>query len=327
MGHAARISLAAEMPMQGSGFMTHPAGSLFARPAEAPKVSFEFFPPKTEKMEATLWASIEELAPLNPDYVSVTYGAGGSTRKRTHATIERILKETRLVPAAHLTCVGASKGEIDEIVDAYWDIGVRHIVALRGDAPEGAERYEPHPEGYANAAALVEGIKKRHDFQVSVAAYPECHPDSPSLAADLDNLKRKIDAGADTAITQFFFDTDQYFRYLDHARSYGITVDIIPGILPVTNVKRLISFANKCGAGIPGWLGDMLKGLDGKPMTRQLVAASIAGEMCGRLAAGGINRFHFYTLNRAELTYAICHMLGLRAGADREKEEKQAAKS
>ena len=286
--------------------------SLFSLAGEDISVSFEFFPPASEKMEQTLWAAIEKLAPLAPNFVSVTYGAGGSTRERTHATIKRILKETSLIPAAHLTCVGATKAEVDAVVKEYWDDGVRHIVALRGDAPKGVDHYTPHPGGYQNAADLVEGIKKIGDFEISVACYPETHPDSPSLVADLENLKQKIDAGASRAITQFFFETDHYFRFLDHARSYGIEVPIVPGILPVTNVKQLKRFASICGMAVPAWLGDLFEGLDDHPETRNLVAATVAGEMVKRLNAGGVTDFHFYTLNRASLAYAICHLLGLR---------------
>jgi len=286
--------------------------SLFSLAGEDISVSFEFFPPASEKMEQTLWAAIEKLAPLAPNFVSVTYGAGGSTRERTHATIKRILKETSLTPAAHLTCVGATKADVDAVVKEYWDDGVRHIVALRGDAPKGVDHYTPHPGGYQNAADLVQGIKKIGDFEISVACYPETHPDSPSLVADLENLKQKIDAGASRAITQFFFETDHYFRFLDHARSYGIEVPIVPGILPVTNVKQLKRFASICGMAVPAWLGDLFEGLDDHPETRNLVAATVAGEMVKRLNAGGVTDFHFYTLNRASLAYAICHLLGLR---------------
>lgn len=287
--------------------------SLFSLGGERISVSFEFFPPATPKMEKTLWGSIQQLAPLNPSFVSVTYGAGGSTRTRTHDTIKRILRETTLTPAAHLTCVGATKAEVNEVVSEYWDEGVRHIVALRGDPPEGTGKYSVHAGGYENAADLVAGIRGIGDFDISVACYPERHPDSPNLVSDLDNLKRKIDAGATRAITQFFFETDQYFRFLDHARSFGIEVPIIPGILPVTNVKQLIRFAGKCGATVPKWLSDLFEGLDDLPETRSLVAATVAGEMVKRLHAGGVTDFHFYTLNRAPLVYAICHLLGLRS--------------
>ncbi|MBV1901343.1 MAG: methylenetetrahydrofolate reductase [Kordiimonadaceae bacterium] len=288
------------------------SGSVFAEPVKDVNVSFEFFPPKTPKMEETLWNSITTLEALNPSFVSVTYGAGGTTRERTHNTVKRIIDETSMKPAAHLTCVGASKDEINDVIRDYHAAGVRSIVALRGDAPEGSTHYEPHPGGYANAAELVSGIREIGDFDISVAAYPEIHPDSPNLAADLDNLKRKIDAGANRAITQFFFDADSYFRFMDHCSSYGIDVPIVPGILPVTNFTNLKKFAGACGASLPAWLGEMFEGLDARPQTRNLVAASVASEMCRRLYAGGVRDFHFYTLNRAELTYAICHMLGIR---------------
>jgi len=291
--------------------------SLYALNPGAISVSFEFFPPATEKMEKALWDSIQKLAPLGPKFVSVTYGAGGTTRERTHATIKRILAETGLTPAAHLTCVSATRAEVNEVLQEYWNDGVRHIVALRGDPPAGTNRYTPHPGGYENAADLVAGIRKIGDFEISVACYPESHPDSPNLAADLDNLKRKIDAGATRAITQFFFETDQYFRFLDHVRSYKIDVPVVPGILPVTNVKQLKKFAGLCGTTVPKWLSDLFEGLDDHPETRNLVAATVAGEMVKRLNAGGVQDFHFYTLNRAPLAYAICHLLGLRPKADR----------
>ncbi len=286
--------------------------SLFAEPVKDVRISFEFFPPKTPKMEETLWTSIKKLEPLNPAFVSVTYGAGGSTRERTHNTVKRILNETTLTPAAHLTCVGADRGQIDDVIQQYKAEGVHHIVALRGDAPEGVNTYTPHPDGYANAAELVYGIRKLGDFEVSVAAYPEKHPDSPNLAADLDNLKRKLDAGATRAITQLFFEPDVYFRFMDHCQSYGIDVPIVPGILPVTNGNMLRTFVASCGAAVPAWLTDMFDGLDERPGTRQMVAAAIAAEQVRRLYAGGVRDFHFYTANRADLTYAICHMLGHR---------------
>lgn len=296
------------------------SGSLFATPIHDANISFEFFPPKTPKMEETLWASIKKLEGLGPEFVSVTYGAGGSTRERTHNTVKRILDETSLKPAAHLTCVGASRDEVDAVVRDYYEAGVRSIVALRGDPPEGANRYEAHPSGYANAAELVAGIKKIGDFDISVGAYPEIHPDSPNLAADLDNLKRKIDAGACRAITQFFFETDQYFRFLDHCQSFGIDVPIVPGILPVSNFKSLKNFAAATGASVPAWLGDLFDGLDDRPDTRALVAATVAGEMCRKLYAGGVRDFHFYTLNRADLTFAVCHMLGHRVAQREDKD-------
>jgi len=289
---------------------------LFAEARGDIQVSFEFFPPKTETMTATLWESIQTLAPLQPRFVSVTYGAGGSTRERTHQTVERILNETSLTPAAHLTCVGARRDEIEEIAREYWELGVRHIVALRGDPPTPGERYQPHPGGYANAAELVAGLKKVAPFDISVAAYPELHPDSSCREADLDNLKRKIDAGADRAITQFFFSADSYFRFQDDAAAAGIDVEIVPGILPVSNVATTRRFASTCGAGIPDWLDALFEGLDDLPSARQLIAATVAAELCGQLYAGGVRHFHFYTLNRAELSYAICHLLGVRAQKD-----------
>jgi methylenetetrahydrofolate reductase (NADPH) len=279
-----------------------------------PRVSFEFFPPKTDEMEQTLWESIQELAPLHPHFVSVTYGAGGSTRERTHATLKRILDETDLQPAAHFTCVGSSKEEVHEILRDYWEMGVRHIVALRGDPPAGVgQKYIPHPGGYAYASDLVAGIKTIADFEISVAAYPETHPEAISAKDDLDNLKKKIDAGANRAITQFFFDTDAYLRFIDKARKAGITVPIVPGILPITHFARAVQFAKQCGATIPEWFHKIFEGLDDKPTTRHLVAAIVAAEQCQQLQAAGIQDFHFYTLNRSGLTHAICHILGIRA--------------
>lgn len=286
---------------------------LFAQARGDVAVSFEFFPPKTEKMADTLWQSIQTLAPLHPRFVSVTYGAGGSTRERTHATVERILDETQLTPAAHLTCVGASKNEIDSIARDYWELGVRHIVALRGDPLEAGAKFEPHPDGYANGAELVAGLKAIAPFDISVACYPEIHPDSGTRAADLDNLRRKVDSGADRAITQFFFSADCFFRFRDKAAAAGIGVEIVPGILPVSNVATTRRFAQTCGASIPKWLDSLFEGLDELPAARQLIAATVAAELCGQLYAGGVRHFHFYTLNRAELSYAICHLLGLRA--------------
>jgi len=286
---------------------------LFAEARGDIAVSFEFFPPKTEAMAETLWRSIETLAPLKPRFVSVTYGAGGSTRERTHATVERIVTETDLTPAAHLTCVGATREEIDEIARSYWQAGVRHIVALRGDPPELGQAYSPHPGGYANAAELVAGLKAVAPFEISVAAYPETHPDSDSAESDLDNLLRKIDAGADRAITQFFFSADCYLRFRDKLAERRPGIEIVPGILPVSNVATTRRFAGQCGAAIPEWLDRLFEGLDELPAARQLVAATIAGELCGQLYAGGVRHFHFYTLNRAELAYAICHLLGVRS--------------
>ncbi len=276
------------------------------------EVSFEFFPPQTPAVEQRLWRCIERLAPLAPRFVSVTYGAGGSTRERTHATVRRILEGTDLVPAAHLTCVDASTEEVDAVVRDYHRAGVRHIVALRGDPPEGASGFTAHPHGYANAAALVAGIRRIAEFEISVAAYPEVHPQASSWQADLDNLKRKIDNGASRAITQFFFDVDVFLRFVDRARAAGITVPIVPGILPVTNFARVREFAARCGASIPPWLAQLFAGLDEAGDIRQLVAATVTAEQCMRLCEQGVREFHFYTLNRAELTAAICHILGVR---------------
>ena len=286
---------------------------LFAEARGDIAVSFEFFPPKTETMAETLWSSIQTLAPLQPRFVSVTYGAGGSTRERTHATVERILKETPLTPAAHLTCVGAPREEIDAIAKDYWDLGVRNIVALRGDPSEPGAKYQPHPQGYRDATELVAGLKAVAPFDISVAAYPEVHPDSSSRAFDLENLKRKVDAGADRAITQFFFSADCFFRFRDAVADAGMDIEIVPGILPVSNVATTRRFAQSCGASIPGWLDQLFEGLDDLPSARQLIAATVAAELCGQLYAGGVRHFHFYTLNRAELSYAICHLLGVRA--------------
>ena len=278
----------------------------------APAVSFEFFPPHTEKMDATLWQSIERLAGLAPRFVSVTYGADGSTRERTHAAVARIINETQLTPAPHLTCIGASRGEIDDIAREYWDMGVRHLVALRGDAPKESGSYVPRTDGYAYAADLVEGLKRVADFDISVAAYPEVHPDAPDAKFDLDNLKRKIDAGASRAITQFFFNTEVYLRFRDSCAKAGIEPSIVPGILPITRFPQLERFAEMCGASVPDWLRERFSGLEDDAETRQMIAASIAIEQVRHLRSQGIDEFHFYTLNRSELTYAICHTLGLR---------------
>ena len=281
--------------------------------AGPPRVSFEFFPPKTADMESRLWEVITRLEPLMPRFVSVTYGAGGSTRERTHATVRRIRLETTLEPAAHLTCVAATRAEIDAVARDYWAAGVRHIVALRGDPPAGGVAYTPHPGGYAYAADLVAGLKRVADFEISVAAYPESHPEAASADADLDNLKRKVEAGASRAITQYFFDVDLYLRFRDRAAARRITVRIVPGILPVTNYAQVKKFSASCGASIPAWMEAHFAGLDGDPDTRRLVAASIAAEQCRRLHAEGVHEFHFYTLNRADLIVAICHLLGVRA--------------
>jgi methylenetetrahydrofolate reductase (NADPH) len=275
-------------------------------------VSFEFFPPKTEKMEETLWESVKTLEPLAPRFVSVTYGAGGSTRERTHATVARIVRETSIPAAAHLTCVNATRDEVDAIARAYWEVGVRHIVAIRGDPPEQGASFAPHPGGYANAAELVAGLKQVAPFEISVAAFPECHPDSPNVAADIDNLKRKIDAGANRATTQFFFDPECFFRYREKVAAAGIDIEILPGIMPVTNFAAISRMAAMNGTAVPAWVGRLFEGLDDLPAARQLVAATVAAELCAQLYAGGVRQFHFYTLNRAELSYAICHLLGLR---------------
>ncbi|MGN6594530.1 methylenetetrahydrofolate reductase [Sphingopyxis terrae] len=287
------------------------ASPLFANLEGDIGVSFEFFPPKTEKMEAQLWDTFRTLEPLAPRFVSVTYGAGGSTRERTHATVARIASESAVPPAAHLTCVEASRGEIEEVARAYWDAGVRHIVALRGDVPGGGA-YRAHPDGFANAVELVAGLKRIAPFDISVAAYPEVHPDADCPQADLDNLKRKLDAGATRAITQFFFSPEAFLRFRDAAAAAGIDAPIVPGILPVSNVSQTRRMADMCGTAIPAWMIALFEGLDDLPAARQLVAATVAAEMCRRLYAGGVRDFHFYTLNRAELSYAICHMLGLR---------------
>lgn len=276
------------------------------------RVSFEFFPPKTDAMAAQLWEAVTTLAPLAPEFVSVTYGAGGSTRDRTHDTVARIISEAKLPAAAHLTCVDATKAEIHEVAEAYWQAGVRHIVALRGDMGQPGVPFTPHPEGYANAAELVAGLKKIAPFEISVAAYPEKHPDSVDLVADLDNLKRKLDAGATRAISQFFFEPETFFRFRDALAAAGIDAPVLPGILPVTNFAQARKFAAACGAAIPAWMEGLFEGLDKHPGSRQLVAATLAAEFCRRLYAGGVRDFHFYTLNRAELSYAISHLLGLR---------------
>ncbi len=277
-------------------------------------VSFEFFPPKTEEMEKSLWESIGRLAPLAPNFVSVTYGAGGSTRERTHATVRRILAETSLTPAAHLTCVAATRSEIDDVIRAYHAAGVRHIVALRGDPTGGlGERYTPHPSGYRNGADLVSGIKRVANIEVSVSAYPEKHPDSPTVEADIDMLKAKLDAGASRAITQFFFENDCYFRYLDRVRARAIHIPIVPGILPVQNFKQTKNFAARAGASVPAWLAERFDGLDDDAATRKLIAAAVAAEQVLELVDRGVTDFHFYTMNRADLVYAICHLLGLRS--------------
>jgi methylenetetrahydrofolate reductase (NADPH) len=302
-----------------SALIGHRSEPLFADVQGDVAVSFEFFPPRTEKMEERLWDSVQTLAPLAPRFVSVTYGAGGTTRERTHNTVVRIARETELTAAAHLTCVEASRGEVDEVARAYWDAGIRHVVALRGDPPTPGQPFSPHPQGYRNAAELVAGLKAVAPFEISVAAYPETHPNSATKAADLDNLKRKLDAGADRAITQFFFSPECFFRFRDEAAAAGIDAELVPGILPVSNVAQTRTFAAACGASIPAWMDALFEGLDNLPAARQLVAATVAAELCGQLYAGGVRQFHFYTLNRAELAYAICHLLGLRPGTDNDE--------
>jgi len=275
-------------------------------------VSFEFFPASDPAMDTTLWQSVQRLAPLAPRFVSVTYGADGSTRDRTHALVKRIQMDTELVGAPHLTCVGASCAEVLDIARRYWDEGVRHIVALRGDAPQGSNTYMSHPGGFAYGADLVAGLRSVADFDIAVAAYPETHPEATSPEADLDNLRRKIDAGANRAITQFFFDNDDYLRFRDRCAAVGIGIGIVPGILPITRFPQVTRFAARCGAKIPQWLAERFAGLDNDPETRRLIAANVAIEQVSRLREHGVNEFHFYTLNRAELTYAICHALGMR---------------
>jgi methylenetetrahydrofolate reductase (NADPH) len=276
------------------------------------QVSFEFFPPKTPDSETRLWETIQRLAPLRPRFVSVTYGADGSTRDRTHRMISRINSETQLTGAPHLTCVDASKSEIDSIAQGYWDEGVRHIVALRGDPPRGSKEFKPHADGYRYASDLVTGLNRLADFEISVAAYPETHPEAKNSMVDLDNLKRKLDSGANRAITQFFFDPDVFLRFRDRVAAAGIRAPIVPGILPISNFASTLKFAAACGASIPKWLSQRFDGLDDDPETRQLISASVAIETVERLQNHGVNEFHFYTLNRAELTYAICYALGLR---------------
>lgn len=278
-----------------------------------PRVSFEFFPPKNEEMEISLWESVRRLEPLKPAFVSVTYGAGGSTRERTHNTVKRMIDETGLRPAAHLTCVSATCGEVDEVIRSYWAAGVRHIVALRGDPAGGlGTLYEPHPQGYHQTCDLVAGIRRIGDFEVTVSAYPEKHPEAASLDADIDALKKKVDAGATRAITQFFFDNDVYFRYLDKVRSRGIEIPILPGIVPVQNFRQTAGFARKTGASVPQWLADRFEGLEDDAATRRLVAAAVCAEQVLDLIDSGVSDLHFYTMNKADLVYAICHLVGLK---------------
>ena len=276
-----------------------------------PALSFEFFPPRTDALENQLWACIRRLERLAPRFVSVTYGAGGSTQERTHSTVSRIVRETTLTPAAHLTCVGASAGEVDDVARRYWDAGVRHIVALRGDAPPG-EDYVPHPQGYAYASDLVAGLKRIADFEVSVAAYPETHPNAVSAEHDLDNLKRKLDAGATRAITQYFFEPGLFLNFLDRALAAGITAPLVPGIMPVSNFAQAAKFSAMCGTTVPDWLAGLFEGMEDDAETRRMVAAVVAAEQVRLLQANGVDEFHFYTLNRPDLTYAIAHILGVR---------------
>ncbi len=284
-----------------------------------PAVSFEFFPPQSEQAEATLWKSVDRLKGLRPQFVSVTYGADGSTRERTHNAVARLLRETELTAAPHLTCVGADRGEIDDIAREYWDMGVRHLVALRGDPPKGSDRYEPYPGGYPYAADLVAGLRKIADFEISVAAYPEVHPEARDADFDLENLKRKLDAGATRAITQFFFDVDVFLRFRDRCAAAGIDSPIVPGILPITRFPQLEKFAAACGASVPDWLRQWFAGLDDDAETRQMIAAAVAIDQVRRLQAEGVTEFHFYTLNRSELVFAICHALGVRPDATEEQ--------
>ncbi len=277
-----------------------------------PSISFEFFPPKDAAGEAKLWETLDKLAPYGPRFVSVTYGAGGSTRERTSGIVTRIKRETGLEPAAHLTCVGATRDAVDELARGWWHSGIRHVVALRGDSPAGTGPYAPHPSGYANAAELTAGLRRVGDFEISVGAYPESHPDSASPESDLDNLKRKLDAGATRAITQYFFDAATFLRFRDRCAAAGITAPVVPGVLPVTNFKKVVEFSAACGATVPAWMAELFAGLDDDPETRQLVAATTASELCLALMAEGVQDFHFYTLNRPQLAAAICRRLGVR---------------
>jgi len=280
------------------------------------RVTFEFFPPKNAEMEAKLWETVERLEPLGPAFVSVTYGAGGSTRERTQRTVGRILRETSLRPAAHLTCVGAMREEVDAVAREFQAMGVKNFVALRGDPASGVGSvYRPHPGGYANAAELVAGLGRIGAFDISVSAYPEKHPESPDFATDIDMLKRKVDSGATRAITQFFFENDLYERYVERVRGAGIYIPIVPGILPIHNFRQVAGFAGRCGALVPAWLADRFSGLDNEPQTQALIAAAVAAEQVLDLVERGVHDFHFYTLNRADLVFAICHMIGIRTAA------------
>ncbi len=283
------------------------------RELQPPKVSFEFSPPKTPEAEASLWEAIRRLEPLNPEFVSVTYGAGGSTRERTHRTVMRMLNETALKPAAHLTCVDASRAEVDAVIQDYWDAGIRHIVALRGDPPgQIGGAYQPRADGYANATELSRAIAGVGGFEISVGLYPQIHPESGSVTRDIDVLKAKVDAGATRAITQFFFDVDGFLRFMEQVRAAGVTIPVSAGIMPVTNYKGLRKMSEPCGIALPDWLGNLFEGLDKDPDTRRLIAGSVSAEMCARLVEEGFDDFHFYTLNRADLVYAICRVLGVR---------------
>ncbi|WP_340149541.1 methylenetetrahydrofolate reductase [NAD(P)H] [uncultured Sneathiella sp.] len=300
------------IPVEG----TESSGLLVANPSSRVDVSFEFFPPTSDALAEKHWQALERLAPLGPKFVSVTYGAGGSTRERTHALVSKIRRETTLEPAAHLTCVGATREEIEEIIGQYWDSGIKHLVALRGDPPEGYQSFAPHPGGFSGSVELIEFLKKKHDFEVSVGCYPEIHPDARSSLADIDYLKRKMDAGATRAITQFFFDPEVYLRFVDRARAHGITIPIVPGILPVTSYSKIHQFSKQCGTQVPAWLTHLFEELDDDPATRNLVAAMVASEQCLQLQRAGVRDFHFYTLNRADLVYSVCHTLGLRPQKD-----------
>jgi methylenetetrahydrofolate reductase (NADPH) len=300
------------MPDLDRAMTTHPIASRSKR--DKLEISFEFFPPKTDKMRQNLWTAIRDLEPLHPRFVSVTYGAGGSTRENTHSIVTQVQAETGLKAAAHLTCVGETRDNIDDIARRYWDAGIRHIVALRGDPPEGCDHYEPMPGGYAFGADLVAGLRKVADFEISVGAYPEVHPEAASAQADLDNLKRKLDAGATRAITQFFFDNADYFRFVDRARAAGIDVPIVPGVLPIANFERMVGFAGKCGAIVPDWLRARFAAVEGDAERHKGEALDVAITQCRELFDAGIREFHFYTLNRADLTTAICEALGVKAG-------------
>lgn len=288
-------------------------GSRLSRRVLPVRVSFEFFPPADGAMEQALWESIQRLKCLDPRFVSVTYGADGSTRERTHNVVMRILNETSLTPAPHLTCVGTDREQIQQIARDYWRAGVRHIVALRGDPPQGSERYQPHPNGFAYAADLVRGLREVADFEITVAAYPEVHPEAPNALFDLENLRAKCEAGATRAITQFFFDTDIFLRFRDRCAAAGIRAGLVPGILPITRFPHMLKFAARCGTSVPDWLRHRFEGLENDAETRRLIAAAFAIGQVETLSREGIDEFHFYTLNRADLTYAICHALGVRA--------------